>query len=527
MQPPLRRRAPNCLADYLGIARRRWAWAVLPFLAVGVTGGLIVRRMPRLYLSQALILVEGQKVPSDFVKPTVSSDINDLLSSISQTILSRTSLWGIIQKYGLYQELRGRRTEMELVQRMRDDIQGPTLAKLSQTDTGTGPDRDGGAFTIAYEGRSPQEAQEVTQELANLFIEENLRVRQQHAQGTEDFIDVELDKARATLQGQSAKLEALKSQYMGSLPEQQASNLQQLGQEQAALQAAEGAVARDQQQRTYLQSLLAALASPAAETAAPTSPLANQLQADEAKLATLEQIDTPEYPDVKRLKAEISALKQQIAATAQASPVAPGPNGLSQQQIKGELATLDQDAAWQARQQRAIEAKIHELERRVEMEPAVEARLNSVQRDFDIAKLNYESLLQKKNAAAIAAAMEQQAEGEEFRIIDPANLPSRPDKPSYLKLGVAILLAAVVAGAGAAAAREFADPSLRNERDVAYYLGVPLLATFPKVLSRAEQAQLRRRRVTLALASLGFAVLAAGGGVAWYLHSAGALGWRF
>ncbi len=123
--------------------------------------------------------------------------------------------------------------------------------------------------------------------------------------------------------------------------------------------------------------------------------------------------------------------------------------------------------------------------------------------------------------------MEQQAEGEEFRIIDPANLPSRPDKPSYLKLGVAILLAAVVAGAGAAAAREFADPSLRNERDVAYYLGVPLLATFPKVLSRAEQAQLRRRRVTLALASLGFAVLAAGGGVAWYLHSAGALGWRF
>lgn len=521
----LHRRTPNCLADYVAIAHRRWAWIVLPMLVVVVGGGWVVGRMPRLYLSQVMILVEGQKVPAEFVKATVNGDINDMLNSISEEILSRTSLWAIIQKYGLYQDLRGRLSQEEIVKRMRADIQGPKLSTLSPTDPT--PNRDGGAFTIAFEGRSPQQAQDVARELGNLFIAENLRVRQQQAKGTENFIGVELDKARQTLQGESSKLEAIKSQYMGSLPEQQASNLQQLGQEQTALQAAEGAVARDQEQRTYLQSLMAALGTPGTAAAESSSPLAAQLHSNEAKLAMLEQIDRPKHPDVVQLRAEVEAERKELAASARTSPAAVGPTGLSRQQIQGELATLEQDTEWQARQQRNIQAKIHELEQRVEREPEVEGRLNSVQRDFDIAKLNYESLLKNQNAAAIAAAMEQQAEGEEFRLVDPANLPTRPDQPNLLKLGVGILLAALVAGIGAGLGREYADRSLRNERDIAYYLGVPLLAALPVVLNQEEQARQQRRRKLLAKASILAAALVASGGLAWYLHSVAVQGWRF
>src|SRR5438128_8707263 len=87
--------------------------------------------------------------------------------------------------------------------------------------------RDGrpgvGGFKIAYSGRDPQLVQQVTRQLASLFIEENLKVREQQAEGTSEFISAELEKARQTLQSQEEKLEAFKSRYTGALPEQQQS----------------------------------------------------------------------------------------------------------------------------------------------------------------------------------------------------------------------------------------------------------------------------------------------------------------
>lgn len=518
----IRHRPPSGVADYLDIARRRWPWVLIPALLIAGTGIAVVRHLPKLYQSEALILVEAQKVPTDFVKPTVNENVDELLQEISEEILSRTRLLAIIQNYGLYPRLRGVLTERQLAARMRQDITVKNITSAADP----GQNREGGAFQIAYQGTTPQQAQAVTRDLAGLFITENLAVRQRQAQGTVEFITAELQRAQRQLQSESAQLETVEKQYMGALPEQEASNLQQLSAEQTALEAAEQQAARDQQQKTYLQSLLAAMQSaPALATSPQTSPLAAQLQAAQVQLAMAEQVDRPNHPDVIRLKHEVAAL--QAALTADPAPkTAPGPAGMSEQQIRGELQTLDADAAWQQRQQKRITAKIAQLRAVVAMTPAVGQRLAAVQRNYKIATDNYESLLKKRDAAQMAAAMEAQADGEEFRVVDPANLPQRPDKPAVAKLSLLAVVFGLLAGVGLGLAREYADPVIRSERDVEYYLGAAVLAQVPLVRSQPERRRHSQRQVLIGV--LVVVVLAAGAGMVAYWHGAGWLarmGW--
>jgi len=328
--------------------------------------------------------------------------------------------------------------------------------------------------------------QQVTRELASLFIQENVQTRAQQALGTKNFIDSEVQKATQQLQQDENELRNLKLQYMGSLPEQEGANLQELGQLQTMLQTNSDAIARAEQQKTYLASLMQAVTQPVSAEAAP-SPLAAQLQQKEVDLATAEKKYQPDYPDVIQLKTEVAALRAQIRASAK-GPVAKAPNGASIAQMKGEIHQLDQEISQRKQKQTQIEARIHSMQTRVERLPEVEEKLAGVQREYSTAKENYVSLLQKQDAAAMAAAMEQQAEGEEFRLVDPANLPQVPVTPNVPKLDLLGVMAGVTLGGVLAFAVEMADSSVRNERDLEHYLGSVPLALIPELMEEEERS---------------------------------------
>ena len=82
--------------------RRKW-YAVIPFLvAVLITSSFLIFS-PRKYQASTLILVTPQKVPEEFVKPTITARIEDRLQSIAQESLSRTRLEQIISELNLYE----------------------------------------------------------------------------------------------------------------------------------------------------------------------------------------------------------------------------------------------------------------------------------------------------------------------------------------------------------------------------------------------------------------------------------------
>lgn len=512
---PMRRRTPSTPGDYLEILRRRAAWVLVPAVLIAGGTAFFARRLPKIYKSESLILVEPQKVPADFVRPTVTSDVADRLEEISEEILSRTRLLEIINKFGLYQEQRAQHiSDEQLVTLMRSDIQVQTTAGSVGGGGGVG------AFRISYQGRDPVLVQQVTAQLASLFIEENLKVRQSEAMGTKDFIDSALAQANQTLNQESAQLQAIKARNMGSLPEQEQANLQQLSQMQQTLQNDGDAIARDQQDKTIVQSMLTSMASSTLSPA--TSPLAARIEQDKVRLAILLKQDKPTHPAVIQLKNEIAALEAQL--TPQKGTIGAAAGTSARDQVRRQIDALNNDIALRTQEMAQTKKRIKAMEARLEREPAVEAQLASVQRNYNIAQQNYESLLQKKDAAGMAAAMESQAEGEEFRVIDPANLPQKPDKPNLPQLYLMGCVLGLLGGGVLGLGREYADGSIRGERDLAYYLpGVPLLAAMPALVTRAAVVQQKKRRKVWLLASAAV-VLAGALGAGLYFHLHGGLG---
>src|SRR3984893_2263505 len=200
MLDDLQDQAQRSMADYWVIAiRRRW-WILLPLFVCWATVWAASWLLPATYQSDALILVEQQKVPEQYVVPNVTVGLQDRLQSMTQQILSRTRLQATIDRFHLYARTTGLKRLLESgdpVEQMRKDIQIDLVQPPGHPGELT-------AFKIRYSSGSPELAQQVNRELATLFIDENLRTQQQLSQDTTAFLANELSTARAKLEEQEA-----------------------------------------------------------------------------------------------------------------------------------------------------------------------------------------------------------------------------------------------------------------------------------------------------------------------------------
>jgi uncharacterized protein involved in exopolysaccharide biosynthesis len=179
--------------DYTEVFLRRIWYFVIPFVIIVAAASLYALFLPKMYRATTLVLVTPQKVPENFVRPTVTSRIEDRLQSISQEIMSRTRLEMVIAEFKLYAEEAKSLSKEEIVEAMRKNVQVEIKGKE-------------GFFTISYVGGDPKTVTMVTNKLASLFIEENLKFREQQAQGTSDFLSIELNAMRTKLEAQEATI---------------------------------------------------------------------------------------------------------------------------------------------------------------------------------------------------------------------------------------------------------------------------------------------------------------------------------
>jgi len=195
--------------DYFAIVKRRkWSF-ILPATIVTVAAVVVALALPSIYMSTSTILIEEQDIPADFVKTTVTSYAEQRLQSIHQRVVSYSRLLEMVKGFNLYPELKKRWTSEQIVSKMREDI---TLKPISAdvVDRRTGrPSEATIAFTLSYEGKSPQVVQRVANTLASLFLEENLQVRERQATETSEFLEQEMKKVKATL----AQLEARMAEF--------------------------------------------------------------------------------------------------------------------------------------------------------------------------------------------------------------------------------------------------------------------------------------------------------------------------
>jgi len=493
------------LQHYLGIVRRRHFHFLIPLFLGWVAVWAASWVLPPRYQSSTLILVEQPTMPKDYVTPNVNDDVQERLQSITQQILSRTRLLHIIDQFSLYSSPHAQRSPDEKVELMRKDI---VIDLVRDTHDAIS------SFKVSYSCSDPQLAQKVTSELTNLFINENLEVRQQQSEDTTKFLESQLETARSSLSEQEEKVRQFKSEHVGEMPTQLASNLQILSGLQSQLQSEQDALNSATQQRAYLQSLSdqyhTLQASPRSSGVVVGLPALDQeLEKLKAQLADLRSHYTERHPDVRKLKeqiAETEKMREQLlaslktkssggndAADGTPSSSADPAQATMLAQIQSQLRGNQIEIANREHSIVALKAKIDEYQGRLNQEPVREQQLADLNRGYEQSKANYDELLKKKNESAMATSMELLQQGERFRIMDAPSFPQKPQFPNRLKfcgigLGFGFALGFIVAGAF-----EMMDHRIYDEKELKKLLPVAVIAEIPEVISPTEQKDMRKR----------------------------------
>jgi polysaccharide chain length determinant protein (PEP-CTERM system associated) len=489
--------------DYIDIFLKRIWYFIIPVVLVFTGTVVYLVITPKWFKSSSLILVSPQKIPQDYVKATVTSTVEDRLQSIAQEIMSRTRLEQVISEYKLYPNMVKSAPMEEVVEAMRRDI---------QIDVPTSRDKEKNHFTISYMGKDPRLVASVTAKLASLFIEENLKIREQQAQGTTEFLESELNAKKEKVEKIQAEISAFKRRYINELPENRDANLKVLEQLNLQSQKINETIKAAEDRKLIIQSQLANMpymggglrnnnlgreegVSPAAAAGNPTPPMVLQLSHLKTQLDDLQTKYTDNHPDIRATKRKIADLEKKIAES-KAHPADSGKKGKDgdsltdqynyfQEERKTQLALLDKDIRRLQKEDEKVRATIAAYQGRIENTPIRELSLSTMIREFNSVNEAYQILLKKSTEAQQAENLERRQKGEQFRIIDPARVPEKPFKPDALKVLLIGLALSLGAGLGVTFIREQMDHSFRDAEDLETTLGLKVLANIPKIEKEA------------------------------------------
>ncbi len=462
--------------------------------------------LPSTYKSEALILVEQQKVPEQYVVPNVTVNLQDRLQSMTEQILSRTRLQKTIDRFHLYEtrhNLAGVTQSADPVDQMRKDI------KIDLVDSAARPGQLT-AFKIAYSAGSPELAQRVNTELTSLFIEENLQYEQQLSESTTAFLQSQLEEAKTKLAEQEAQVRKFKAEHFGDLPSQTETNVQILSGLQNQLLSTQRALDGAKQQKLYLESLLqqyqTAQANMGNDDSSPSSlqTLTTELVDLRHKLEDARSRLTEEHPDVIALKEKIAnteKLKKDLEAEIASHPDADkAKNGADptmaaevqrgsttpMMQVQSQIKAINLEIENDGQRVKDLESQISSYRSRLNLTPQTEQQLADISRGYEESKANYNSLLQKQNQSQLATSLEQRQQGQQFRILDPPNLPVRPSAPNHLLLSLGGLLAGAGLGLGLTAYLELSNTLVRQEKDLEGLIPTRVLVGIPHLNAPGE-----------------------------------------
>jgi polysaccharide chain length determinant protein (PEP-CTERM system associated) len=481
-------------------SRQRWL-ASIALLAPLIATVTFAMALPDLYQSSATVLVEHLHVSETFVKSSVISELETRLQSIKQEVLSRSRLLELIFRFDLYPELRKRNSLEEVTDRMRRDIRMELKSVESvNAIVGRGPTV---AFTLTYRGRDPQTVKEVTSTLASLFVAVNLKDRQRQATGTAEFLRVQLEETKKKLDEEEGKVDAFKRRHAQELPEQLQLNintLERLNMEFRLNQQAQMLVKeRLEREKLMRQSAMASTDAPGrdlADALAGPIAIAARIALLNQELTELRTRFSEKYPEVIRAKAEIAALERQLAGTrndemSEAKPDStanPVPHRLKKGRgySEAELSVLKE-------QENTLQQAIATYQRRVDNAPRREQEFRELSRDYNTMKELYNALFQRYQEALVAVSMEQGQKRDQFRILDPANLPTRPSAPNrLLLLLIGLILSAVLASCVVSLA-EHHDTSFHTVEELRTFTKVPVLVSVPQIVTKTDISWRRRQ----------------------------------
>ena len=538
-----------------GIFRRRYQIFLISFFVILITGGIIAIVWPPAYVSTAVILIENQKIPQEYVQTTITSFVEERLAGITQQVMSRSRLEGIINEFGLYQDMLDKYSMDEIIEEMRDNIHFEQMtAPVIDRRTGR-PTEATIYFTLSFEGKDPGKVQKVANVLSNLYLELNLKQREKAASTTTDFLKAELERLQEEMNSYEEKISAFKAEHIGELPEYSASNLQALNQLDTQLERLNAQINSLEERKILLEGQLAvtdplmpiqtadgkSMMNPGdrlkylrMELIAMGSRLSKEhpdyvrlqeeieelekhsgsagsftdgvkrLEALKTELAETKGQMGEKHPEVVRLKSEIETLQKQIneGALGKASEKneALTPDNPSYINLMTQINSTDNEVKNLEKQKKILEAQVLDYKKMIAITPVIEREYNKLMLDNAMAKQKYTELSSKYNSAEVAQGMERSDSAESFEIIDSPQRPEKPDSPNRVAILLITLVLALGAGTGISAIVENLDDSVKSPEALQKLTGVPVMAAINRIDTDDDRAGKRKKKVVWTVA---------------------------
>ena len=495
---------------WAALVRRKWI--VLGFLVAGVAvAAVLCVVLPKSYRSSTLILIENQKIPDDYVKGIGGANIEERLTMIQQQVMSRTLLGQILDEFKLYEGKVKREGIESAIAIFRKTV------KVETSGTSSARGKSVEAVTISFAHEDPVMALKVTAKLASLFIEENLKVREQLVTGVTVFFEQELQDVKKSLELKEQAISEYKTKYVGRLPEQIESNLRTLDRFQMELNQTNDLLHSRADKLSLVERLIKEYEASEAtrvESDYPQpvrkkdiDPLVVRLRELEHRLTALRAEWKETYPDIVDLRHEIAGLQEQLVAkygpslqdqdseAPRAELTRSEPRmDLYIKELYAQRNELRNDLSSLNNRRERLLGNIKDTERRVEQTPAREQELMILVRDYENMQKNYHALLDKRLNANVAVNLEKRQKGEQFRILDPANLPEKPDSPNRLLIMAVGLFGGCGLGVGLAFGLERLNPTFRRREEVELLPGIHVLASIPQFFTAHFQNGAKRQR---------------------------------
>lgn len=471
-------------------SRRKWP-AIVVFTAVVAVGAGLTFGLPNVYRATASIRVE----PPPGVGLPGPGEVETRLQLVTQQALSRARLADLASRFRLYDDLRGKVSEEELLKRVRRDIR----VELKGPDA-VGQERASAtAFTVGFYGQDPAVVALVTNTIASWYVEEDVRVRS----GAADVLHGQVEDVRKRLEEQESRLAEFRNRHAGELPQQLEINLSTLQRLDTELRLVGESRVRAQERRATLVAQLAE-----ADAARGRDP-----ESSEARLARLRQelaeqrrTYTERYPDIGRLLAEIAALEQTVAAKAR--PAEGERSRGSRLLLEAALREVDGEIGSLRRQEEALRAESAAYRQRLEAAPRRGQAFEEMARDYETTKALYNGLLKRYEEARLASGAAVGEGGQPFRILEPALPPQDAAAPNRARFAFVTLLLAVGLAGLLIALLEQADTSFHSVDDLRAFTRVPVLVSIPRIPEDGRWLQLQRGLLAMSLVA-GLAAVAA------------------
>jgi len=487
------------------LQRRLWHMA-FPFFLISLGVLLYCIFAPRVYRAQTVILVEPQRVPGEYVSSTVTIDLQSRLRTITQQIKSRTRLEKIIHDYDLYPEIRASATMTDAVEALRESISVNVQGGRH-------------AFGVSFQNQDPVKVRDITNTLTNLFIEDNLKLREAQAAGTTMFLDGELQRLQQDLEQRETAIREFKERHMGFLPENMSQNHAMMSHLQKQLDSINTTIQKTKDRKILLETQLNSLrrmeeqfsgfeGAEARLAAYPESESSAQSELPDlaelySRLKSLRSRYRDKHPDVIKTEAAIAKLEREREAERRkrflendtegsgtepraAEYGASGVISLFSGQIEGlsvKVNLIDSEMEALLQEKGEIEGEIRIYRKRIEEGPRIEQMLGDLRRGYGETQKNYQEIAQQ---------------GEQFTVLDHAQLPDKPFKPKTRSVLLLGFFLALCGGFGLAALLEYLDPAFYSTKELESDLQSPVLVSIPVIMTQRDEKRLLFERIASA-----------------------------